>query len=360
MKQKTDEKLVTKVLARSKSYRQMDTVRLEMVNVLRHYRGLKPELDVFVFDNGEERNLVNLNGTIPVEYRGNTYNIPVCFWLLHDHPTSPPMAFVRPTQDMRIKVSPLVDASGRINLAYLDTWRYPESQLLGLVQHCRVSFGESPPVFAKTTRQVSMSDLGDNATASGYQRSSSCSASISGNATDSGLSDEQLRESLVSAAEEILKEKLSEEFSKTKAELESLHATSRELLDGQEKLVEIDKSMNDKTAELESFMNELKTQESDMTAALERLEIFETDTSILNVDQGVVTVETPVHRQIVEAFVEDSSIDDAIYALGEALRLGHLSWEIYLKKVRNLSRKQFFLRALMNKCRERAGLVDSS
>jgi hypothetical protein len=41
---------------------------------------------------------------------------------------------------------------------------------------------------------------------------------------------------------------------------------------------------------------------------------------------------------------------------GEALRLGHLPWDVYLKKVRNLSRKQFFLRATMIKCRERAGL----
>jgi UEV domain len=41
---------------------------------------------------------VNLNGTIPVEYRGSTYNIPVCFWLLHDYPSSAPMAFVKPTQ----------------------------------------------------------------------------------------------------------------------------------------------------------------------------------------------------------------------------------------------------------------------
>jgi ESCRT-I complex subunit TSG101 len=65
---------------------------------MRHYRGLRPELDVFVFDNGEERSLLNLNGTIPVDYRGSSYNIPVCFWLLHDYPTSAPMGFVRPTQ----------------------------------------------------------------------------------------------------------------------------------------------------------------------------------------------------------------------------------------------------------------------
>ena len=78
--------------------------------------------------------------------------------------------------------------------------------------------------------------------------------------TDSGLNDEQLRESLLSAAEEVLRDKLSEEFSKTKAELESLHATSRELLDGQEKIVEIEKSMNDKENEIDAFISDLENQ----------------------------------------------------------------------------------------------------
>ena len=96
-----------------------------------------------------------------------------------------------------------------------------------------------------------------------------------------------------------------------------------------------------------------------MTDALDQLSVLESDLSLLNVDTGIVNVELPVHRQIVEAFVEDAAIDDVIYVLGEAMRVGQISWDVYLKKVRNLSRKQFFLRALIIKCRERAGLVDS-
>ena len=96
-----------------------------------------------------------------------------------------------------------------------------------------------------------------------------------------------------------------------------------------------------------------------MMNALERLSTLESDLSLLNVDTGIVNVELPVHQQIVDAFVEDSAIDDVIYVLGEALRVGQICWDVYLKKVRNLSRKQFFLRALIIKCRERAGLVDS-
>ena len=42
--------------------------------------------------------------------------------------------------------------------------------------------------------------------------------------------------------------------------------------------------------------------------------------------------------------------------LGEALRRGVISTEVYLKRVRNFSRKQFYARALMDKCREVSGL----
>jgi hypothetical protein len=74
------------------------------------------------------------------------------------------------------------------------------------------------------------------------------------------LNDDQLRESMLSAAEEVLRDKLSEEFSKTKAELESLHATSRELLDGQEKIVDIEKLMNEKSTEIDAFIADLENQ----------------------------------------------------------------------------------------------------
>ena len=41
---------------------------------------------------------------------------------------------------------------------------------------------------------------------------------------------------------------------------------------------------------------------------------------------------------------------------GEALRQGVVDCETFLKHVRKLSRRQFFLRATMNKCRQTAGL----
>ena len=80
-------------------------------------------------------------------------------------------------------------------------------------------------------------------------------------------------------------------------------------------------------------------------------------TSSLNVDSDeIIGVHNTIHRQILNCQVEDWAIDDAIYILGDAVRRGAISTEVYLKRVRNFSRKQFYARALMDKCREVSGL----
>ena len=74
------------------------------------------------------------------------------------------------------------------------------------------------------------------------------------------------------------------------------------------------------------------------------------------VDEAIYTV-APLHKQIVDAYAEELALTDAIYYLGEALRRGIVDCDVFLKHVRNLSRKQFFLRATMQKAREKAGLA---
>merc|ERR1719499_1695078 len=107
-----------------------------------------------MFNDGRERDLLHLQGTIPVPYKGQTYNIPISLWLLDTHPYHAPLAFVKPTPDMQVKVSKHVDAAGKIYLPYLHEWGHPNSDLLGLVQICVVTFSEQPPVFAKPKQQV--------------------------------------------------------------------------------------------------------------------------------------------------------------------------------------------------------------
>ena len=98
---------------------------------------------------------MNLTGIIPVPYRGNTYNIPICLWLLDTYPYNPPICFVKPTSSMTIKTAKHVDANGKIYLPYLHEWKHPQSDLLGLIQVMIVVFGDEPPVFSRPTVSAS-------------------------------------------------------------------------------------------------------------------------------------------------------------------------------------------------------------
>merc|ERR1711936_1110953 len=126
-----------------------DLTKRDVLALLHHYKGLTPKPDKFMFNDGRERDLLHLQGTIPVPYKGQTYNIPISLWLLDTHPYHAPLAFVKPTPDMQVKVSKHVDAAGKIYLPYLHEWAHPNSDLLGLVQICIVTFSEQPPVYAK-------------------------------------------------------------------------------------------------------------------------------------------------------------------------------------------------------------------
>ncbi|EHB02355.1 Tumor susceptibility gene 101 protein [Heterocephalus glaber] len=67
-------------------YKYRDLTVCETVNVITLYKDLKSVLDSYVFNDGSSRELMNLTRTIPVLYRGNTYNIPICLWLLDTYP----------------------------------------------------------------------------------------------------------------------------------------------------------------------------------------------------------------------------------------------------------------------------------
>lgn len=82
------------------------------------YKDLKPVLKKFTYDDGTSKDLVCLKGTIPINYRGSTYNIPVCIWVQERHPFIPPLCYVEPTAEMEVNPGRHVDLSGRIYLQF--------------------------------------------------------------------------------------------------------------------------------------------------------------------------------------------------------------------------------------------------
>lgn len=401
-------------------YQSPDITRKHVVSVLNLYKGLVYEIEPFIFNDGSRKELVNLQGTIPVVYKGTCYNIPICIWLMDTHPNNAPMCYVKPTADMHIKVSMFVDHNGKIYLPYLHDWVPHNSDLLALIQVMIVTFGEQPPVYAKSRSEMQQSSTpypvqpfmpvpgsgnvsnsgfppyppssqyssGSNVypsyppTASGgfpypgsyssyagstpsyptqgyngpyppYPPATQPSPTIQSSSGGSGtITEEHIRASLLSAVEDKLRRRLKEQFSQLQAELETLRRTQQELTSGSSHLTDLFEKLRREKQELEKNVNILQDKEAELEKEIAKL----SDNQSIDVDEAVTTI-APLYKQMLNAFAEEAATEDAIYYLAEGLRSGIIDLDAFLKQVRQLSRRQFMLRALMQRCRQKAGLA---
>merc|ERR1719219_1833506 len=109
--------------------------------------------------------------------------------------------------------------------------------------------------------------------------------------------------------------------------------------------------LKQETEELDSHVAILTEKEDELGLVVAKLE----ENGEIDFDEAV-SATSPLYRQLMAAYAEDSATEDAIYFLGEALRRGVIDCEVFLKHVRQLSRRQFILRATMHKARRTAGL----
>ena len=143
-------------------------------------------------------------------------------------------------------------------------------------------------------------------------------------------------------------------------------------------------------SEVDRNIDLLKKKDEELSEALEKMENQSENNDI----DDVIVPTAPLYKQILNLYAEENAIEDTIFYLGEALRRGVIDLEVFLKvmhthrqtqallfqgrilqrcvlwfcnasllppprqHVRLLSRKQFQLRALMQKARKTAGLSD--
>lgn len=383
-------------------YKHRDFTSREVINLLQVYRSLTYRLEAFIFNNGSRKELLNIEGTIPVNYKGAFYNIPVSIWLMDTHPQNAPLCFVKPTSDMSIKVSKYVDTNGKVYLPYLHEWSSNSSTLKNLVQCMITAFGELPPVYSKP-RNVAMPMFAAKPfmpessgyplpmptpgypTTTPYPTTSSLpypnyGSPYPGTASTNGLSyppapittpyppasqygpstegaggtitEEHIKASLLSAVEDKLRRRLKEQSQQSQAELETLRRTQQELGEGKSRIEDIITRLQRERSELDKNVMILQEKEKELQAAVERL----ADQEGVDVDEAVVTT-APLYSQLLNAFAEEATLEDAIYYMGEALRKEVIDLDTFLKQVRTLARRQFTLRALMHKCRQKAQLA---
>lgn len=379
---------------------QVPAAKADATNVVSHYSDLKPTRELFSFNDGTQKYLLCLSGTIPVSYRGTFYNIPVAMYLLHNHPTAAPYCYVKPTANMQVRAGRNVDASGRIYLPYLSDWKQHSHNLTGLVQIMAVVFGEQPPVVstaAAAGRSYQDPTPPYPTAAHGYPRGPPSTNYQPANlpypvanqshppypvaqqmnypgstpypmaaphqastpypptmATQQQISDDMMKASLKSAVNDKLKRRMKDACSQADTELSTLKQTENDLQERQQKLKDIVSKLEKELVLVDSNVNILCEKNTEMENKIREAQGKQED---LNVDD-VVFPATPLYKQILESFAEEQAIEDTIFYLGEALRKGSVDLEAFLKHVRSLSRQQFILASTIKKARSTARLTD--
>ncbi|KAL0280194.1 UNVERIFIED_CONTAM: hypothetical protein PYX00_001566 [Menopon gallinae] len=383
-------------------YQNPEATEREVMEVIQQYRGLEVKEEMFVFNDGSRMELINLQGTIPIKYRGTVYNIPLCIWLMDTHPNNPPVCYLKPTKNMRIKISMHVDHNGKIYMPYLHDWSPTTSDLMSLIQVLIMQFSDDPPLYQVQLPPASTPypkqpympvPVGGGATGAGgtpyppygtqppypvpqphgmdyqpyttpylpYPKTTTNvtpypiypTPSTSSEPTNTGtITEQHIHASLLSAAEDKVKRRLREQLSQTQAELETLDRIQQELFQGKNKLDHLMSKLESELNEWEKNLTILRDKEHELEVSLGKL----SDQGAIDVDEAVTTT-APLYNQLLTSFAEEAATEDVIYYFGEALRRGVIDLDVFLRNVRSLSRKQFMLRALMQKCRAKAGLA---
>ena len=174
------------------------------------------------------------------------------------------------------------------------------------------------------------------------------------------LDEDHERISLLNQVENVMKERFLEEFHKTKAELQTLHSTNKDLLDGQEDIGAIEAEIDAKLSQVDACLADLNLEKDKLVQGIEAID--QMNPAALDSDQGMIETTQPIYGQILTCFAQDAALSDAIITLGEGFHHGLFpeGLESYLKKVRALSRQQFYLRATMIKARQVSGLQSES
>ncbi|KAJ1918144.1 suppressor protein stp22 of temperature-sensitive alpha-factor receptor and arginine permease [Mycoemilia scoparia] len=126
----------------------------------------------------------------------------------------------------------------------------------------------------------------------------------------------------------------------------SLNSSARVVALEKEQLEETKKRLGENIATLERKLEEAQAKQKELESVLPHLKDGPTR------PEAVFLAANPAHQQLFELVAETAAIDDAIYYLGEALRLGKVDANAYVRIIRRLAQRQFMAKALTIKTRQ--------
>lgn len=116
------------------------------------YPSLALRQEQYINDRGAAASLVCLVGTIPVPYRGSSYNIPIRLWIPLSYPHEAPVVYVEPTPTMGVRSGSFVLENGRVYSPCQQSWDYSlpahEKTIVFLLSQLRDIFSAEPPVYS--------------------------------------------------------------------------------------------------------------------------------------------------------------------------------------------------------------------
>lgn len=127
-------------------YVQASLVHNQTLALLSISNSLAPRTEHFTYDDGRTQLLLTLKGTIPIAFRGATYNIPLAIWVPFNYPVEECLFYVVPTSNMLVRPSNKVELSGRVHMQELG-----QLELKDAVEALKRLFQKEPPVYAKPT-----------------------------------------------------------------------------------------------------------------------------------------------------------------------------------------------------------------
>ncbi|CAO1622814.1 unnamed protein product [Jaminaea pallidilutea] len=136
-------------------YGDADRTFADVTSLLNTFPSLSPRTSLYISNIGQSTLLLQLRGTLPIQFRGSTYNIPIELWVPRAYPRQSPMAYVTPTQDMLVRKTDSVELDGLVTTEYEQQWskKWQTKNLHAFVQACQEAFGRQPPVYAKPAHE---------------------------------------------------------------------------------------------------------------------------------------------------------------------------------------------------------------
>ncbi len=344
---------------------------------------------VYYHTDGARERLLCAKGTVPIEYGGGRYNIPVTAYAPSDFPNAAPTWYVTPTREMIVKANhACVEADGEVVLERLMTWNARSSSMREVGERMAEAFSVEPPVFSKPTRTTMATATNGEAGTGSLFASSSATAtsrypeinfgadSTARNARaaafrgDGETRFEQTRESPTTSpraedaeeAGQLFRDRIIRSLTaRLRDEAEARLGVDVELVESllsrQSALYEKKMRLRQECAAYQKLCARYERDAHELDRATTVMEDWlrkhpprheSTATTAATLERSPESILRPVDavgRQILDAHVLDAAVEDTLDVLDELLNDGRIELDDYLRHVTRLCEKQFVARA---------------